>query len=120
MRNARERGEIKLSTVITLIIAAFAVYQVIQWGGPVFNVYSFADTVKEECRFGLGKDPKVITRSLVTKAQELGLSVEPSNITITQVATRTRILVNYQVEVEWFPGQIYTWDINIDESSQFY
>ena len=120
MKRARDRGEIKVSSIITLTVMAFLVYQVIQWGEPAYAVYSFGDAVREEARFGLNKDPKVITRSILEKAQELALPIAAENIAIQQQGTRTRIVVNYEVSVEWFPGQTYYWQVNVDETSKFY
>jgi len=120
MTRERERGEIKISTVLTLAFLAFIVYQVVQWGGPAFAIYSFLDTVKEECRFGLNKDEKVIRQALVAEARELGLPIGAENISIQKQGTTTRIVVKYDVDVEWFPGQTYTWQVDVNEYSKFF
>ena len=111
MRDTRERGEIKLGTLVVLAICGFIAYEVYKFAPVLFAQYEFKDGVVEEAKFSRGKDAAVMQRSVLKKAQDLGLPVEISNIKVTARGTSTRIQVQYRLTVEWLPGRPYSWDV---------
>ncbi len=119
-RFASRRGEITLGNILTLLIAAFVIYELFQFGPVLFAQYEFRDAVIEEAKFSRGKNERVIKDSLTKKAAELGLPIAADNIKVELQNTRTRIEVNYKLRVEWLPNKEYTWDVReVAESAIF-
>lgn len=117
---ARQRGEIRLGTILTLAIVAFMVYEGYKFAPVLFAQYEFKDAVVEEAKFSRGKTVASMQRALLEKARELNLPIEASNIQITLRGTATRVQVQYRLTVEWLPGKPYTWEVNeISESVLF-
>lgn len=114
------RGEVKMASIVSLAVLAFAVYEGIQFVPVLFAQYSFSDAVVEEAKFSAGKTPKTIRDNLIKKATELRLPVERQMITVDRRPRFTRIRVEYELSVEWLPGKEYWWDVDeVSESVLF-
>ncbi len=113
MRNIRNvRGEINLSTILTLAIVIFVVYAGVKFTPAIMAQYQFKDVVIDEAKFSRAKDAQTVKDALVKKAAELGLPITRANVKVEREPTRTRIQVQYKLSVEWLPGRIYSWDVN--------
>lgn len=118
MRRFRStQGAAKLSTVLTLAIIVFLVYEGAKFGPVLFAQFEFKDAVLEQAKFSHSKKPREIQDALARKAGELGLPVAPGQIEVFRQRTKTRIVVTYKLSVEWLPGQLYTWNVREDEDS---
>ena len=119
-RLASVKGEVRLGSIITLAVVAFAVYVGVKFAPVLFAQYEFKDAVIEEAKFSAGKRPETIRNNLADKAASLGLPVTHQQIHVERKPTFTRIQVRYQLSVEWLPGKVYTWDVNeVSESVLF-
>jgi hypothetical protein len=114
------RGEVRLTSILSLAVLAFAVYEGIQFIPVLFAQYSFKDAVVEEAKFSANKKAETVRDSLLKKANELRLPIEPQDITVDRRPTFTRIQVHYELSVEWLPGKEYWWEVNeVSESVLF-
>jgi hypothetical protein len=114
------RGEIRMSSILSLAVAVVAVYVGIQFVPVLFAQYSFKDAVVEEAKFSRGKTPDTIRDNLMEKAAELKLPIERQMITVDRRPRFTRIRVQYELSVEWLPGQEYWWEVDeVSESVLF-
>ncbi|MFQ5790010.1 MAG: hypothetical protein ACE5JI_05970 [Acidobacteriota bacterium] len=116
-RSTNARGEVNLSSVLTLAVIAFLIYEAFQFVPVLFAQYEFKDAIVEEAKFSRGKREATIKDSLAKRAAELGIPVTARQIKVMRQPTRTRIQVKYQLSVEWLPGRTYTWDVSEDEES---
>ena len=109
-----------MSSILSLAVLAFAVYEGIQFLPVLFAQYEFKDAVIEEAKFSANKSPDAIRSNLLRKANELGLPVERHMIEVDRRPTFTRIRVRYELGVEWLPGREYWWDVDeVSESVLF-
>jgi len=114
------RGEVKMGTILSLAVLAFAVYEGIQFVPVLFSQYSFKDAVVEEAKFSRAKSADTVRNNLMDKAAELDLPIERQMITVDRQPRFTRIRVRYELSVEWLPGKEYWWDVDeVSESVLF-
>jgi hypothetical protein len=107
-RNRSQRGEGQFGCVVGLAIllaGVFIAYKMIPIKVKAADVR--AEVVDEAKSAGMHND-KLIIESIVRKAQEVGLPVTPSDITIRRRANEISVDVNYVVPVD-FPGYTYQW-----------
>ena len=114
------RGEVKMASILSLAVLAFAVYEGIQFVPVLFAQYSFKDAVVEEAKFSANKSVDTVRNNLMEKASELRLPVERQMISVDRQPRFTRIRVRYELSVEWLPGKEYWWDVEeVSESVLF-
>ena len=53
-----------------------------------------------------------IKNELTRIAAELGLPVTRDRIRVSKLPNKTRVHVQYQLSVEWLPGNTYTWEVD--------
>ena len=111
LRNRRERGEGQfgcLVGLVLLLIAGLIAYKMI----PIkVKTADLRDTIQDEARAAATRNDKEITRSIVQKAEQLGLPVTEEDIDITRPTNSIRVEVKYTVPVT-FPGYTYNWKFN--------
>ena len=114
------RGEVRISSILSLAVLAFAVYEGIQFIPVLFAQYEFKDAVIEEAKFSANKTPDTIRNNLMKKAAELRLPIDRQMIVVDRQPTFTRIHVQYELSVEWLPGREYWWEVEeVSESVLF-
>ena len=114
------RGEVRLTSLLSLVVLLFAIYEGFQFIPVLFAQYSFKDAVVEEAKFSANKTPDAIRTSLLRKASELRLPIQRQDITVDRQPTFTRIQVRYELSVEWLPGREYWWEVDeVSESVLF-
>ncbi len=119
-RLASVKGEVRLGSILTLAVIAFAVYVSVKFVPVLFAQYEFKDAVAEEAKFSARRSPETVRNNLADKAASLGLPITHQQIHVERKPTWIRIQVNYQLSVEWLPGKEYTWDVNeVSESVLF-
>ncbi|MGH9463834.1 MAG: hypothetical protein ACRD1X_21735 [Vicinamibacteria bacterium] len=111
------RGEVRMSSLLSLAVLIFAVYEGFQFVPVLFAQYEFKDAIVEEAKFSAYKTPETIRDNLLKKAAELRLPIERQDVVVERRPTSTRIQVQYELSVEWLPGQEYWWEVNEDEES---
>jgi hypothetical protein len=111
------RGEVRMSSLLSLAVLIFAVYEGFQFVPVLFAQYEFKDAIVEEAKFSAYKKPETIRDNLLKKAAELRLPIERQDVIVERMPTSTRIRVQSELSVEWLPGQEYWWEVNEDEES---
>lgn len=111
------RGEVRMSSLLSLLVLVFAIYEGFQFIPVLFAQYEFKDAIVEEAKFSAFKSPDTIRNNLVKKANELRLPIQRQDIIVDRRATSTRIQVKYELSVEWLPGREYWWEVDEDEES---
>ena len=120
IKRNRQRGEITLGSLIGILVLLFLVYELFQFGPVLLSQFQFQDSVQEIAKFSLNKDQASVRNEVVAKAGEYALPVDGTMVGVTRDRTYTRITVNYQLSVDWLPGQAYTWQVNVDEESRIF
>ena len=119
-RLASVKGEVRLGSILTLAVIAFAVYEGVKVLPVLFAQYEFKDAVVDEAKFSRAKSAETVRNNLADKAASLGLPITHQQIHVERKPTWIRIQVDYQLSVEWLPGKVYTWDVNeVSESVLF-
>ncbi len=114
------RGEIRLGSVITLLLLAFIVYEGFKFVPVLFAQYEFGDAVREEAKFASYRKVGTVRSNVLKKAQELHLPITAGQISVNRQPRHIRIDVKYQLSVEWLPGRVYKWDVTeVGESELF-
>ena len=108
-RNRRERGEGQfgcLVGLVLLLIAGLVAYRLI----PVkVRAAEMRDTVIDESKSAGQHNDKQIKESILYKAKQLELPVDPANVIVRRSPNYIRVEVKYTVPVE-FPGYTYKWN----------
>jgi len=114
------RGEIRMTSILSLAVLAFAVYEGIQFVPVLFAQYSFKDAVVEEAKFSANKTADTVRNNLMDIAADLELPIERQMISVERRPRFTRIRVQYELSVEWIPGKEYWWEVEeVSESVLF-
>ena len=119
-KRIRQRGEVTVSSLIGILVLLFLVYELFQFGPVLLSQFQFQDSVQNISKFSLNKDPASVRNEVVAKAGEYGLPVDGNMIGVVRDRTYTRITVNYELSVDWLPGQAYKWQVNVDEESRIF
>lgn len=108
MRNRRERGEGQFGCVIGLLLLLAAIFVAYKMIPVKVKAADLRQTVVDEAKAAGTHDDSVIMKSILKKAQDLGLPVTEENVTINRSANQIRVEVEYTVPVV-FPGFTYNW-----------
>ena len=115
-----ERGGSPAGLVIFLLVLLFVVYEIKQFGPPLFAQFQFLDAVIDTTKFSRAKTASVVMQEVLKKSAELHLPISRDMVKITRQPTHTRIEVRYELEAEWLPGRPYKWTVEIDEESMLF
>jgi len=99
-----EKGEAALKAIIVIIIIGLAFYFLVKFFPTIWKPYEFKSTIKNEAmsaRSSPGYE-KELHQRLLAKAQELGLNLDSSNITVDINNQRVKIVATYYMEVKTF------------------
>ncbi|MDH5406152.1 MAG: hypothetical protein OEZ30_06635 [Candidatus Aminicenantes bacterium] len=101
-----EKGEGALKFIIVLIIIGLAFYLLAKFFPTFWKPYEFKSTLKQEAMSASSRSgyEKELQKRLIEKAQELGLKIDPSNLTIEIMNQRIRIVADYYMEVQTLFG----------------
>jgi hypothetical protein len=114
------RGGVSLSSILSLVFIAFLIYEAFQFGPILMAQYQFKDDMVEAAKFSRRKDANQIKSELIQNAAALGLPVTMDRIRVSKLPNKTRIHVQYQLSVEWLPGNAYTWEVDEVAESPIY
>ncbi len=104
-----EKGEGALKFIIVLIIIGLAFYLLAEFFPTFWKPYEFKSTLKQEAMSASSRAgyKKELQQRLIAKAQELGLKIDPSNLTIEIMNQRIRIVADYYMEVQTLFGTFH-------------
>ena len=103
----RERGEGKLSGIITLLVIAAFGYAIFNLAPPFMSDYTLNDNMIQICRLGRGANPdEAITEKLmrIVKEEDLTPYIVPSDFKITTRESSRRITVVEERTLKILPG----------------
>ncbi|MFB0518051.1 MAG: hypothetical protein ACETWC_02080 [Acidobacteriota bacterium] len=102
-----DKGEGALKFLIVLIIIGLAFYLLAEFFPTFWKPYEFKSTLKQEAMSASSRAgyQKELQQRLIAKAQELGLKIDPANLTIEIMNQRIRIVADYYMEVETLFGK---------------
>lgn len=107
----RERGEGKLSGILSLIFIAAFVYALLNVGPPYLADYNLKDNMIQIARLGRGANPDdAIKEKLMRIVRDEGLEsyIFPSDFKISTHETSRRIAVEYKRTMQVLPGFKWT------------
>lgn len=108
LRNRRERGEGQfgcLVGLVLLLLAGLVAYRLI----PVkVRAAEMRDTLIDESKSAGQHSDRQIKESILHKAKQLELPVDPANVIVRRSPNYIRVEMTYTVPVE-FPGYTYHW-----------
>ena len=99
-----EKGEGALKAIFVIIIIGLAFYFLFKFFPTFWKPYEFKSTIKHEAMTASNRPgyQKELHQRLLAKAQELGLNLDSSNITVDINNQRVKIVANYYMEVKTF------------------
>lgn len=109
LRKIRQTGEGKLGCAIWLLLLAALVmtgFKMIPIKIAGAELYDFMD---DQAKFGARTPPEEIKKRILRRAEELGIAVEPDNVTVTKPSGRVRMTAKYTVPVDLMVFT-YDWD----------
>jgi hypothetical protein len=97
-----ERGEGRLGLIVALLVVgvvAYAAYVII----PVkVMTYEFQDELEQEARFAaLNKKDDIVHQRLLKKAKQLGIRLDPDELTISREGGSMLITARYAVPLDF-------------------
>ena len=114
------RGGISLSGILSLVFIAFLIYEGFQFIPTLMAQYQFKDEMVEAAKFSRRKTADEIKSELIQHASALELPITTDRIRVSKLPNKTRIHVQYRLNVEWLPGNTYSWDVDEVAESPVY
>ncbi len=97
-----EKGEGVLKSFIVLIIIGLAFYLLFKFFPTFWKPYEFKSTIQQEAMNATSRPgyEKELHQRLLAKAEELGLNLDPSQITVEISNQLVEIVADYYMEVK--------------------
>ena len=112
-----QKGEGKAGAIFGFAIFLVILYLAWTIIPVMIRIYSFEDSVREECKFLHGRTLDQLKEDIVEVAQEQELPIELEDINASKVHIEDydnlRVKINYVVPVTT-PFYVYNWEQNID------
>jgi hypothetical protein len=115
---SREKGSGRLGVVIWIGILGAAVFAAVQIIPAKVAVYEFHDHIETEARFMATSSrfqPAKLHESIVDKAKELDLELDPKKVDIERQGKHVQVRVQHDVDVDL---GVYTWVWKYDKKSE--
>lgn len=96
-----------MKTLIKLLIAAVILHAVYRAGVSAVAYYELKDAAQQLLIFGSDATPDQIHASILAKAEELALPLEPDNVIVLRDGPRTWAEATYVDPIELFPRYRY-------------
>ena len=108
IQKIRQRGEGRIGCMFWGVVLAIVALIGIKMIPVKYASSQFFDYMDEQAKFAQKVKPDLMKRSLMKKARELQLPLDPKRLTVQKSGGRIRIKAAYEVPVK-FPGYVYTW-----------
>jgi hypothetical protein len=112
-----QKGEGKAGAIFGFAIFLLIIYLAWTIIPIMIRVYTFEDTVREECKFLHGRNLDQLKEDILEVAQENDLPIELEDIDAQKVHIEDydnlRVKINYVVPVTT-PFYVYNWQQNLD------
>jgi hypothetical protein len=96
--------------IIKIAVALLIVNACFRGGVAAWNYYQLKDETEQMIRFAGSDTTATLHNRVVAKATEMGVPVQPENVTVRREGTRTLAQVSYRQMVEFVPT--YSWPID--------
>ena len=96
-----------MKTILTLLIAGVLINGSVRAGLAGMRYYQLKETAQQAVLFGAGSTTADIRQTILEKAGELDLPLDPEHLTVGRQATRTWANGSYRHGIEVFPNQPY-------------
>jgi hypothetical protein len=96
-----------MKTVIKIIIAAALINAVARGALAQWNYYQLKDSAQQLLTFDIDASTEQLESSIVQKAMELDIPVEPDDVTVKREGLRSSATVSYTQPIEFFPKYAY-------------
>jgi len=93
-------------TIIKLVLALALLTAAFQGARAAMSNYQFEDAVEQALLFAPNSSDAEITQQVVNLADEYGLPVAATDVTVSQRASDRIVDINYTTPVEFLPGII--------------
>jgi len=104
-----QKGEGKAGLFFGLLILGAVVFVGAKVIPVAIRVFSFEDSMQEECKYNATRPPNVIQQRVFEKAKKEDLPIDLDDITVQRIENQLKVDVTYTVQIT-FPGYVYNWD----------
>lgn len=96
-----------VTTVLKLALTLAVLHAVGRGGLVALTYYQFKDAAQQTAVFGGEADLTVLQNTVMQRALELDVPIQPEQIQVKRLGPRTLIEAAYTQRVEYFPNQFY-------------
>ena len=116
MSRLRNRGEGRIGCLFWLAVLAVVVLVGIKMVPVKYASAKLFDFMDEQAKFAQKTTPDRMKKTILRRARELQVPLDPKRLTVSKRGGRIRIQAAYEVPIE-FPGYTYVWQFEeeIDE-----
>ena len=108
IRKLRQRGEGRVGCLFWSVVLAFVVLIGIKMVPVKYASSQLFDFMDEQAKFAQQSTPDRMKKSILRRARELQLPLDPKRLTVKRSGGRIHIECSYEVPIE-FPGYTYVW-----------
>ncbi len=108
-----------MKVILKLLVTLIVVNAAVRAASVTWNYYQFRDGAQQALVFGAQKAPGDVANQIFQRAVELNLPVDPDNVTVQRIGTKTVANAHYVDKVELFPTYEYpvSFDFTLDAVS---
>ena len=111
IRTIRQRGEGRIGCLFWAVVLALLILVGLKMVPIKYASSQFFDYLDEQAKFAQQTTPDRMKKSILRKARELQLPVEPKRVSVSKRGGRIIIKAAYEVPVEC-PGYTYVWEFS--------
>lgn len=108
IRKMRQRGEGRVGCLFWSVVVAIVALIGIKMVPVKYDSAQFFDFMDEQAKFAQRVRPDQMKKTLLRKARELEIPLDPKRLTVRRAGDRIIIKAAYEVPIE-FPGYTYVW-----------
>ncbi len=103
-----------MKTIIKIVIALAVLNGLFRMGLLAADYYRLRDEAQQMILFGEQSAAEGLHSRILAKAEELGIPLEPQDLTVRRGDGRTYVAGAYQQELEYFPSFTYPVDLSFE------
>ncbi|MGK2857120.1 MAG: hypothetical protein ACSLFQ_07930 [Thermoanaerobaculia bacterium] len=101
-----QKGEGRMGCIFGLLILAVACFVAYKLIPPKIQAAEMRDVIQDEARSASGRGSDSVKKSILARAEELKVPLDPENCIVERRADFIRVEVEYTVDIP-FPGYLY-------------
>jgi hypothetical protein len=103
-----------VKTLLKLLVVAIVLNALARSGMAASRYYQLKDAAQQVILFGGSLGTTQLHDEILSKATELGLTVEPANVMVSRDGLRTFAQASYTESIELFPNYLYPYTFTFD------